>query len=75
MTEEEAKTKTCCGPIPVLMGILVTVHPNERSIPGALCVASQCMAWRVAKVGRVLPGDEYATYTTEGYCGLAGPVQ
>ena len=62
MTEDEAKKKFC---------------PQTFNTEAGwdTCIASQCMAWRTTQVGRVLPGDEYQTYQTEGYCGLAGAPQ
>lgn len=47
MTEDEAKTKTCCGPIPVLIGLIIASRPNDDDPPMANCVGSKCMAWRL----------------------------
>lgn len=60
MTEEEAKTKICCGPPQAaaqLMGEL-------RKGIAAKCAGSFCMAWR-------WDYDEYGD-ASEGFCGLAG---
>lgn len=81
MTEEEAKTKACCGP-----------PETGRSNPSAigreaaarLCTGSLCMAWRgigdqrfkdhaTGKLSaRDLTGNGTWVYV-EGRCGLAGP--
>lgn len=62
MTEDEAKTKTCCGPIPVLIGLLAVARPESSDIPHASCIGSTCMAWRWAN-----PHNRDGT----GSCGLA----
>lgn len=62
MTEEEAKTKTCCGPI--------ALHPNSHPT----CWGSACMAWRwfPPKI-RVLADESIETQPHDiGFCGLAG---
>ena len=88
MTEEEAKTKACCG-APSVAAATLLAHPDvsARPIGGlkmGLCIASACMAWRwnedwVSSVHDPVAG----TMTTKlkngarllGGCGLAGPVQ
>lgn len=84
MTEDEAKTKTCCGP----MGLLE--QGSGRSYYSRTCIASACMAWRWRRVAN--PEWRSVTYmagypphnpfdgsnemsipsTTDGFCGLAG---
>lgn len=68
MTEDEAKTKTCCGSLPVMIGVLMTTNPSSKP-PHASCIGSACMAWRwepkVVVAGERLP-------TLHGWCGLAG---
>jgi len=62
MTEDEAKEKACCGPR----------NNGSSGDDDILCIGSSCMAWRTVRIGRVLEGDEYQTFTTEVFCGLAG---
>jgi hypothetical protein len=83
VTEDEAKTKGCCG-------------PRNAGIPAEdgdlLCIASACMAWRAVPVTEhVLADDQSDTWAAAGwtlyfredgqkvarmggggYCGLAG---
>jgi hypothetical protein len=64
MTEEEAKTKSCCGPMQAEFGKTHVVN----------CIGSACMAWRwddfIVVDG---PGDEHHHMSdTQGFCGLAG---
>lgn len=86
MTEDEAKTKMCCGPQIVAMATLISAPTGavEMTRDAGRCVASACMAWR----WRALPGvcekmvqDPTATASVQihtwmeagdGYCGLAG---
>lgn len=88
MTEDEAKTKWCCGPPQVaaqMMGEPVKTGP-------ARCAGSLCMAWRTTGTsywgiirkdgtrqrvpsGQFVPleeGDETRELWDFGYCGLAG---
>lgn len=74
MTEEEAKTTTCCGPVHISSAILARLyaHPDDEDVNEAIgdlmrnfprlgkCIGSACMAWR--QWGG--PGN--------GFCGLAG---
>ena len=59
MTEDEAKTKLCCGPLQVATQMVQ--HLNN--IP-AKCIGSACMAWR--------RDYEEDSLGKDGYCGLAG---
>lgn len=78
MTEQEAKTKTCCGPNIVLLGLLVTTGKKISDPVGPmLCVGSACMAWRWTErrtpAGTNPAGGSFAAYGEDrGYCGLAG---
>jgi hypothetical protein len=68
MTEDEAKTKTCH------MTIAATVIAGEANFYPAVCIGSDCMAWRWEQ--RFIPREQNApeiTYSKrDGYCGLAG---
>ena len=48
MTEDQAKTKMCCGPQVVGMTILATAPAGtvEMTPSAGRCIASDCMAWR-----------------------------
>jgi len=64
VTEEEAKTKRCCGGQDC-------GHYNENPYPARWCIGSACMAWRQ----RNIMGDEPNSsggLISAGYCGLAG---
>ena len=83
MTEDEAKTKICCGP-PQVAAQMMRARP-------AYCAGSACMAWRWDKpirkmrnmetgVERVVLGGEpyipnveqtFEEQNSNGYCGLA----
>ena len=79
MTEDEAKTKTCCGPDG-------TGYANDQPFAARWCLASQCMAWRLTEtsvtvdgVGKIVPdqtawgpGYRQKNIPNGGYCGLAG---
>ncbi len=48
MTEEQAKTKVCCGP-PIVAWLGAQVSGAKRIQPNVsveLCIGSDCMAWR-----------------------------
>ena len=82
MTEEEAKTKWCPFIRLTASGGSEWHTNRDPSLPSSpsdtqayRCIASACMAWRVAQVGRVEEGNEYKTYKPVGYCGLAGAPQ
>lgn len=76
MTEDEAKTKWCCGG-PMQFLAASTLHTGEAVLPDeGKCVASACMAWRWE--GRD-DGNAIATgrghipkHEADGHCGLAG---
>jgi len=59
MTENEAKTKHCCGP----EGTGSKGPPDNDGTCDRYCIGSACMAWRVK---RLPDGDQY------GFCGLVG---
>lgn len=83
MTEDEAKTRLCCGP---------RNRGPSRTEDEPLCIGSACMAWRAVHthytVGHQSPtrpdGDGWMrdltfpdrwirqNTNTTGYCGLAG---
>lgn len=65
MTEDEAKTKVCCGPGHI--GALAAwASPPHRKDNPIRCIGSACMAWRWSV-------DDPATYeSAPGFCGLAG---
>ncbi len=72
MTEDEARTKLCCGP-PMLFAIMGALK-DQRAADTTLCQASACMAWRWAygapdEDGTVEVLDRSGIY---GHCGLAG---
>ena len=71
MTEDEAKTKACCGP---LVGY---AHSDSYK-----CIGSACMAWRKipgaskfkdARTGQLSDRDltGHGTWVYDGFCGLA----
>jgi hypothetical protein len=65
VTEDEAKTKVCCGP--------TVLHPNTMN---GCCVGSACMAWRWAleyyRDPDATDPTKYRSSAADGYCGLAG---
>ena len=76
MTEDEAKTKMCCGP----PGTNTIMHAIEvgADVADTCCIASGCMAWRwnVEKGYQQMAADWTPADTTKtaphGFCGLAG---
>lgn len=71
-TEEEAKTKACCGMTAntQAIGHLVSAVAKIASDGVPLtCIASECMAWRWLDV---LARTEPELAQRRGYCGLAG---
>ncbi len=61
MTEEEAKGKSCCGPMQAEYGKTHVVN----------CIGSACMAWRWREPPGPQPPDAPEP-SDEGWCGLAG---
>ena len=76
MTEEEAKTKACCG-APLLAQVMISISPNVRitDAPDLLgrCQGSACMAWRWEEE-QPDPGPVHSPNDEDGggYCGIAG---
>ena len=71
MTEDEAKTRWCCGAQAVAAMM-------SGSKTGALCIGSACMAWRwsrdaewQAKAEAEYRRSGRRIVPTDGYCGLA----
>jgi hypothetical protein len=87
MTEDEAKTKVCCGPLGIastiaLKGAPATAENEAMAERSGLCLASACMAWRWAgyraKDGtwvRKTAGGPWKPEIADGFCGLAGAPQ
>jgi hypothetical protein len=80
MTEDEAKTKSCCGPPTVAIATLIA-SGLEMEGPTAKgeCAGSACMAWRWDTDAWTLAFDDKGPLTRrkdydepQGYCGLAG---
>lgn len=80
MTEEEAKTKVCCGPPSLTVAMLAVVNiirPTDAASirAGMCCSGSACAAWRATEsILRPDPtpvGDQPA-YVATGFCDLAG---
>ena len=88
MTEDEAKTKWCCGPLQNLRGMMVlsyiangAAHEVEETFPcRGMCIGSECMAWRWHLKGtdpdliaaRQYPDVPEPNEPDGGYCGMAG---
>ena len=78
VTEEEAKTKRCCGPsgtgrLDPTAEVTTFVH-RER-----LCIGSACMAWRpmidwATAKGDIVSGFVHGEADSQkrGFCGYAG---
>lgn len=67
MTEDEAKTKTCCGPQLMARAMM----SNDGSLIYG-CIGSECMAWRWT-ASFPLPDDPPSLRARyQGHCGLAG---
>ncbi len=79
LTEDEAKSKRCCGPKGCGELALGTA---DHAAGVRFCIASICMAWRkVDQVGigpngekRERDLDGRTKWVDRGYCGLAGAV-
>lgn len=78
MTEEEAKTKRCCGSD--TCGVCSTTEKIEMQngsvvhVALRMCIGSACMAWRVTPQSTEIKenGRVQTTIAPTGYCGLAG---
>lgn len=72
MTEDEARTKVCCGP-PAISAAIVSTGAAMSGVPieakGPLCVGSACMAWRWSNPAASADDRRH------GFCGLAGARQ
>jgi hypothetical protein len=72
MTEDEAKTKTCCASLSPIAFAKMDVGSVSQSIELRNCIGSACMAWRwqwvrpESGVGVDVQSDKH------GNCGLAG---
>jgi len=94
VTEDEARKKWCpFARVPDGGGVTGAVTATNRHAGrktggdgkprilrgNAMCIGSECMAWRKAEIIRRVDGGGYAlsTYTTRtvGFCGLAGTPQ
>lgn len=64
MTEDEAKTKWCCGP-PAMVNQTINHAAGNTNKEPLKCIGSACMAFR--KVAPLEMGDPYTVF-----CGLAG---
>lgn len=83
MTEEEAKTKWCCGPPMNIMAAGIASGKRELGAGDGQCVASARMAWRVKtndpKVEYYYaapkpPGEGWTEYT-DPYLGSSSSLQ
>ena len=84
MTEDEAKTKACCGGPGCGKWVPQTKEQMQHGIPSQrLCIGSACMAWRWTddweykqdSFKRVDTSKKKATKSkTDGRCGLAGKL-
>ena len=74
MTEDEARQKWCPFVREVICGQserLGSYNRFEGTQAGCNCIASDCMAWRLAEYELKDDGHEEA----HGFCGLAGVMQ
>lgn len=71
MTEDEAKTKMCCGPKPIADTTIMAGGGTVTAIPGN-CIASGCMAWRHGVIPVKAAGIGMPVLGRDGWCGLAG---
>ena len=82
ITESEAKTKWCpFSRVGFQGGASVNRHPmdyypgrpSEGVVEDTRCIASGCMAWRVAEgvVPNGKAGPKHVADVSQGYCGLA----
>lgn len=80
MTEDEAKTKQCCGPRFAALVSTIVAHPEYIKAsnlgPGeANCIGSGCMAWRWTP-GKQTEAFEAAAIAHAGRCaGSAPPIE
>ncbi len=66
MTEEEAKTKQCCGPLLIAQATLLASHKDAVTAGFSFnCIASGCEHDN--------PNLREGSHDRPGYCGLAGP--
>jgi hypothetical protein len=83
VTEDEAKTKACCGPFREAIPYAGAAEHEEIARDGLdpeyaaeisgryPCIASSCMAWRWSGTA-----SQYSRIAdVPGFCGLAGPPQ
>jgi hypothetical protein len=76
MTEEEAKQKWCpfAKPGQTLPDLCGEIRGNREMTgaadPGALCLGSDCMAWRWSSWTTDIDGERIGL---TGYCGLVQP--
>lgn len=54
MTEDEAKTKWCCGPAMNVMAARIASGKPQVSATEGQCIASNCMAWRWSEPKRTV---------------------
>lgn len=84
MTEDEAKTKLCCGPRVMAASVSATAPKNTATTAeiekSFLCCGASCMAWHVKEQIGIGPNGQRRSFDTDGltrwvddgYCGLAG---
>lgn len=78
MTEEQAKTKWCpMVRTPVFengQNQGLSANDPNYTYSTCLCIASDCMMWRITKEGHSITTGAYKDVPSEGYCGLAGKL-